>query len=155
MSGTPDDYKVIPEKIQESIVKFIEETFFSEILTHIQRETPVLFGTPTKTVSPEHFFNIFSSLETPFVKNHRNDLMELLVVGSLPKPTFSKIGAKKLIEAAIRIVKDMGHHQMEEDLQNVVRGCCIPIEYPDLTCPSSSLSFDQSKYVSYYQSMVW
>ena len=59
MSGTPDDYKVIPEKIQESIVKFIEETFFSEILTHIQRETPVLFGTPTKTVSPEHFFNIF------------------------------------------------------------------------------------------------
>ena len=56
MSGTPDDYKVIPEKIQESIVKFIEETFFSEILTHIQRETPMLFGTPNEGRISRIFF---------------------------------------------------------------------------------------------------
>jgi hypothetical protein len=141
MSGTPDDYKVVPEKIQENIFVFIEETLFPEILARIEPEFPKLFRTPIKRISQRKFFKHLELIESSFVKKHRDYLMKLKVVDDLPFTSFYKIYGKDLIGAAIHIIKDMGNQKMEDDLRNIVKGCFIPNEDPDLTRPLRRLYF--------------
>ena len=143
MIWKPDDYKIVPEKIQASIVEFIEKTLFPEILARIEPECLELSGIPIRSVSLRHFGLSLNSLESSssFVKQHHEYLTKLIVVNGLPATTFFIINGKDLTGAAIHIIKDMTNQKMEDDLRNIVKDCFLPNENPDLTFPRRCLSF--------------
>ena len=144
MIWKPDDYKIVPEKVQTSIVGFIEKTLFPEILTWIgPGRLKMHFGIQFRHVSLRQFCLSLSSLESSssFVKDNSEYLLKLIVVVDLPATTFLKIYGKDLTGAAIHIIKSMGFPKMEDELRNIVKDCFIPNEDPDLTGPLRSLSF--------------
>ena len=108
MIWKPDDYKIVPEKVQTSIVGFIEKTLFPEILTWIGPGCLKMhFGIQFRHVSLRQFCLSLSSLESSssFVKDNSEYLLKLIVVSDLLATTFLKIYGKDLTGAAIHIIK--------------------------------------------------
>ena len=140
-SYIPDDYKVVPEKIQIRIATYIEETFFPSIVACIEDHCPKFFRTPLRCVSFRKFFRNISSLKSsPFIEKYYDHLLKLEIVKDIPATAFCKILWKDLIGAAIHISKGMGKPGFEDELRNLVKGCFIPYEEPDFTYPSRKLS---------------
>jgi hypothetical protein len=64
MIWKPDDYKIVPEKIQARISEFIKKTLFPEILTRIGPGClTMLFGIQFRRVSLRHFCLSLSIME--------------------------------------------------------------------------------------------
>jgi len=144
MIWKPDDYKIVPERIQATLVEFIEKTLFPEILTRIGPGClTMLFGSQFRHVSLRYFCLSLSALEisSSFVKDNSHYLVKLKVASDIPSTTFLKIYGKDLTGAAIHIIKYMGNQKMEDDLRDIVKDCFVPNENPDFAGVKRNLSF--------------
>jgi hypothetical protein len=84
----PDsDDTIVPEKIQQEIVTYVEETSFPAILAHIEIDCPKLSKNSKSIRVSKKFCKHHEQLESPFVKENWKYLLKLKPVIGMPTPS--------------------------------------------------------------------
>jgi len=129
-----DDYKEVPEDIQKEIRKVILEDLFPDILKYMKAKGYLKFhGILIEHMSFEMLCSYRGSLKPAFEKEQQYELYLLQRHFCFPELKFCKIGGKELVGAAIRMSNIIKKPKYADKLREIVRGCFIPNDEPDLS----------------------
>jgi hypothetical protein len=121
-----DDFKVVPEEMQEKIRSVILEKLQPAILAYIKKfEDFKLRGIAAEQISYENLCSYHGSLEPAFEKKQQYDLY-LMRYFCLPEELYVKVAGKQSVGAAIRISEWIGKQEHANELKGIVRDFYTP-----------------------------
>jgi hypothetical protein len=132
-SSDVDEESFVPLEIQDKLKSCLVKDLVPDVMNYLAEKIPKMHGIKTQHYPLETLVYPPFNLDPAFNKEEQYDLFKMVGILKFPKPRYFKSKARVSVGAAIRISKAIEKVEHADKLDEIVKECFTPEEFPDLT----------------------